>query len=213
MIKNKYKALVALLFSTFSLLITLAFYNFLPNDITVIWSSSSEEVLHLSKFPYIFVVPLVSMLISILLELYAKYDHITVKRDYVINVYHILAILFAIIANIMQIIIIATQFGFNLTFNFIFYISSGLLFAFIGNYIPRIRPSKIYFMRFKLFSYNPKLWFKSQRLRGYSLLVCGVLIMICPLINEPYAFSSAASLLILAVLINYIYVNVKIRSH
>lgn len=209
---NKNKTISSLLFSFVGFLISLIAFPFIEGQLIVHWSSNN--VLNLDKIPYLFIIPLISLFLSGLIIVISFLDKFEKNRKNDINVYFALTVLLAFIANVSQVFLISSQFGFSINFNFVFYLGVGMLISFIGNYLPKLRPTRINFLLHRLWVNNPKQAVKSLRLRGYSLFASGIMIMLCSLIDNfvgaTYAVVLSISILILTLLVNYVYTYMKI---
>lgn len=209
---SKNKVLISMLFSFVGFLISLIVYPFIESQFIILWSQ--DNMINLEKFPFLFIVPFFSFILTLLIILISKIDKLDKNRKNDINVYYSLAIIFSLITNIIQIIIISYQFGFIFKFNWLFYISIGVLISFIGNYIPKLRPTKFSFLMYRLYLINPKEAIKSQRIRGYSLFFSGIFIMLCSILDNLFgslfAIIWAIAILLVALLYNYINAYLKL---
>lgn len=81
----------------------------------------------------------------------------------------------------------------------------GGIFVFIGNYLPKTRPNRVYGMRIAWTLESEDNWYATHRISGKLMVICGIIIILCALLTITAAFVISIIALLTSTVIPVIY--------
>jgi uncharacterized membrane protein len=85
----------------------------------------------------------------------------------------------------IQVVVVATALGTPLDMTFIVFLSTGLLFIVIGNYLPKVRPNYLMGIRTPWTLTSDLSWDRTHRVGGRLFVLEGVLFIVIGLLRPP----------------------------
>jgi hypothetical protein len=126
--------------------------------------------------------------------------------------YDLIATLLVGVVVAVHFMSLALAFGAGRPIGRIFVFLLGILFAAIGNSIPRLRPNMIMGFRTKRTINDPALWQRAHRLFGVLVFCTGIAIVILALTEFEFAMIAAVVGLLISLLVVAVYVHAPRRG-
>ncbi|GAA0076677.1 SdpI family protein [Clostridium sp. CTA-5] len=161
--------------------VSIILYNKLPNQMPMHWNIAGEINRYGSKSFAAFLPPVLMLLVWLGMLLTPKIDpkkdnYSKFDKSYNIIINVTLTFLF-----ILHISVIAVSLGYNVQINRVIPFMLGILFVFIGNYLPKSRPNFFYGIKTPWTLTNEDTWKKTHRLGGKLFVLSGAIIIISSL--------------------------------
>lgn len=198
--KNKLMIFICIL----SFIGTIIAYFYLPEQIIGQWNINGEPGRYDPKYT-ILIIGLLPLALLIMFEYIPKIDP---KKDnyqkhekaYAIIKY--MTILFLITINW---IVIAINFNAPININLSIGLFMGILFLFIGNYMPQFRQNYFVGIKTPWTLANETVWKKTHQFGGYQFIISGILFILAGLINNALFFYFALGFTIVGSIFVMIY--------
>jgi uncharacterized membrane protein len=181
-----------------SVLTTLAIYSSLPDLVPTHWNAAGQIDTLKPRWIGLFtaVLPvLVIFILSALPVIDPKSDNYT-KHE---KAYAVSSILILIFLTAIHWFTIFAAKGVLLHMDILVRVLIGILFLFLGYYLPQVRKNYTFGIRTPWTLDNEEVWKRTQRIGGKGFIACGVIIMLTIFLPSAAAFwIAAASVLLLA---------------
>ncbi|MGL4731008.1 MAG: SdpI family protein [Clostridium sp.] len=181
----KKKDIFILFLVSLSLILSLTFYNLLPNIIPIHWGINGEVDNYGPRY-FIFLPSFIMGGIYLLFKFLPnidprKYNYKKHKKAYENIVFATIIFLF-----IMYLLTLLTSLGYNLKIDKIVPFLVGILFIIIGNYIPKSKSNFYFGIKTPWTLSNDTVWKKTHRLSGKLFIVSGLIISISSIFFNSY---------------------------
>lgn len=176
---NKRNFLISLL-CFIPIIYCIYFYNILPDNIPTHFDYKGNVNGYTRKNIFIFVLPFFGFLLNIITSIFVSNDPIR-KKENPISKYYIY--IFPIIINILYVISVSVSLGKNINVNFILSILLGLLFLFLGNYMPKCEKSYTIGIRTPWTLNSEKNWKLTHKLAGKLYVLAGFIMFLEPILK------------------------------
>ena len=177
MIKKNWKTL--LITSLVILLPVLAgviLWNRLPDQLPTHWNASGEVDGWSSKPVAVFGLPLILLAVHWLCALGTSAD--PKKADHAPKVLHLVLWIVPVLSVLLQMVTYATALGGSVPVETVMPVFMGLLFAIIGNYLPKCKQNYTIGIKIPWTLHSEENWNKTHRLAGRIWMVGGLAIML-----------------------------------
>lgn len=165
----------------------IAVWSFLPETIPTHWGVSGEIDAYGSKW-MIFLAPALSFLLTIGMYYLPKVDPKgdNIKRSG--KAYPVTMLLLNVIMVVVLTVTIFTSLGYSLMVGKIVPGAIGVMFLFIGNYMPKIKPNYFFGIRLPWTLANETVWTKTHRVGGWVFLAFGLFFILGIFLPSPSNF-------------------------
>lgn len=182
--KKDWLILVVLLFP---FIVTLYFWNHLPEQIPIHWNFEGEVDNYVPKMPGIFYLPAFAVVLYVLFLAVPLIDPRWSNYSLFKGSYQTLKFSIVAIMTLLFYVIIAASLGFDLDIMYFVIVPIVMLFTVVGNMMGKIRPNWFVGIRLPWTLSNDKVWQITHRFAGklwvWSSLAMMVLLLILP--TEP----------------------------
>ncbi|MBU0530385.1 MAG: SdpI family protein [Candidatus Aenigmatarchaeota archaeon] len=195
---------IALIIVIFSFLITIYYYPQFPAEVASHWNAAGEVDGYMSKFWGLFITPLISIAILLLLIGIPRIDPLKQNVKKFRTHYDRLIILVMAFLVYMHILIIYSNLGIN--FNMIQMLSPaiGILFYYLGSIMPNLKRNWFIGIRTPWTLSNDKVWDKTHKTGAKYFKISGIIAIVGILIPQ-YAIWLMIVPIILAVIYTLVY--------
>lgn len=160
-------------------LITLFVFNGLPEQIPMHWNIHGEIDAWYPKFPWAFMIPVIGIVITMLVNILPKIDPKKENYDRFKPQYFIIRLILVVFFAIMQMVIISISMGATfIKVDTIVKLMIGVLFIVLGNLMPKFKQN--YFMGIKTpwTLANETVWAKTHRHGGFVWFLAGFIMSV-----------------------------------
>lgn len=191
--KNDVASFFSLIVCIIPFIISIIFYKSLPEVVATHWDLNGNPNGYFPRFIAAFAVPTLILIGHIFVQFILKNK----KEEKYAPAMEIISIWLApLLSLVVQSVIILNAIGTNIRWEMSVYIIVGLIFVFIGNYLPKSKPNNIAGIKFPWIMKSEKNWVRTNRFTGYVWIVDGLLIIIAGLFKLEWVFFSAFIVLI-----------------
>ncbi|ABZ85520.1 conserved hypothetical protein, putative membrane protein [Heliomicrobium modesticaldum Ice1] len=183
-----------------TVLVSLWAYPQLPEQAPVHWNYAGEADRYGSKLELVAVGPAITLLVLVLSQvlrrldpLKANYGRFSSSHDTVMT--SVIAFMF-----FLQMTVIANGLGWAVNVGRIVPVAVGILFIILGNVMPRVKQNHFMGFRVPWTLADPRVWDKTQRVGGYTMVLGGLAIMLLGLFAPRLPQAAGIALLLTTVL-------------
>lgn len=177
-----------------SFCVQLALYPSLPETVPIHWNAAGEVDGWAGK-PAVLLLGLLPFGLTVLFAALPKIDPKKESYRKHMKVYRPLSALFVLFFIGMVWLVMFSALEFKLPVGGLISAGIGLIFIFIGNYMPRIRPNYTFGIRLPWTLANETVWYKTHRVGGALLMAAGILMGVSGFLPGIAAFAGIAALL------------------
>jgi uncharacterized membrane protein len=199
-VKNEKNILKILwILSFIPLLITIVFYNRLPEKVPMHWNIRGQIDAYYPKFPGAFIIPVMGLFITFLLQFLPKLDprkenYSKFKKQY--SVFMFVMIAFFIV---IQLIIIGVSMGADfIRVDAIIKLFLGIMILIFGNFMPKLKHNYLMGIRTPWTLSSEPVWYKAHRHGGVVWFVTGIILIILAFIPGGISAAAYFSLIVIA---------------
>ena len=174
MFKNK-SNIYNLLIIIATFLLGILMYNKLPESIPIHWNFAGEVDGYGNKFIGTFMVPLIMIALWLAMIYLPKIDPKKENYNKFDKSYKLFQSILLTFFFIIQIIVILSAMGYNISINRAMPIVSGVLMILIGNYIPKAKSNFFYGIKTPWTLSSEVSWRKTHRLGGKLFVLSGLI--------------------------------------
>jgi len=185
-------------------IVSIAVFKFLPQTIPTHWGVSGNIDAYGSKW-MIFLSPVISLLLTFGIYFIPKVDP---KKENIMRsgrAFPATMILLTLVFLVVEAVTIFASFGYNVSVAKILPAAIGIMFIFLGNYMPKVKPNYLFGIRFPWTLANETVWVKTHRLGGWVFFFMGVLFIAGIFIPAPYNFILPLGGVFLGIILLFIY--------
>ncbi len=178
--KNE-KTLIKLMwgFALFPLLVTLAVFGGLPEQIPMHWNIQGEIDAWYPKFPWAFMAPILGIAITIMASVLPKIDPKKENYERFKNQYFIIRLILVAFFAILQLVIISISMGATfINVDTIVKLMVGILFVVLGNLMPKFKQNYFVGIKTPWTLNNEAVWTKTHRHGGFVWFIIGFLMCV-----------------------------------
>lgn len=188
----------SILLTVVSLMLSLAVFSSLPEQIPAHWNVHGTVDRYAPKFT-VFLFPAIIFLITILFQFMRRTDPRSENYDKFQKEYHRYTFVIGLVFFAVQIMTIAAAFRMDFNVNLIFCLGIGSLFIFIGNLLPKTKHNYFIGIRTPWTLADEQNWFRTHRLAGKIWVLGGLTVALAAL--APESFQVPVFLTVLAVMV------------
>ena len=174
MFKNK-SNIYNLLIIIATFLLGILMYNKLPESIPIHWNFAGEVDGYGNKFIGTFMVPLIMIALWLAMIYLPKIDPKKENYNKFDKSYKLFQSILLTFFFIMQIIVVLSAMGYNISINRLMPIVLGVLMILIGNYIPKAKSNFFYGIKTPWTLSSEVSWRKTHRLGGKLFVLSGLI--------------------------------------
>lgn len=197
MIKKNWKTLILTsLIILFPILAGIILWNRLPEQIPTHWNISGEVDGWSSKYFAVYGLPLIMLVLQWICVLGTAAD--PKKEHHAEKILHLILWIIPVLSVVLHAIIYATAMGAKVRIEIILPILMGLLFAIIGNYLPKCKQNYTIGIKIPWTLNNEENWNRTHRFSGRLWVVCSLVIILTGFLGSFWIFLAIVILMVLA---------------
>jgi len=158
------------------IILAMAIYNDLPENIAMQWSFDGNPNWFAPKAAAAFGIPIFFAVLNIVVVLLINSD--SRRKNISAKMIIFVQWLVPVLALVIVPIILFTNMGINLPIILIAFTLLGVMFIFIGNYLPKCKQNYLVGFRFSWTLNDSENWNKTHRIGGYFLMIGGVMFIL-----------------------------------
>jgi len=194
--KNKTLVILVSIVTLLPILVGILLWNQLPEQMPTHWNAAGEIDDWSSKAFAVFGLPCI-MLAGLWACIFASYAD--PKREAHSNkVYQLVLWIIPALSVVLHTIMYATALGKEVRVEMIMPVFMGLLFAIIGNYMPKCKQNYTIGIKIPWTLNNEENWNKTHRFAGWLWTACGLVIMLTGIFGGFWIFFAIVLLMVLA---------------
>lgn len=193
--KNKYIKILYWLLAVFPFVISIIFYNSLPDQVPIHWDAAGQINGYASRPVAAFGIPALLLICTVLVnfQMYADPQKQNIDRSPQLR--FIGRWIIVILANVMQFLTVTNAFQ-TLNRVKLIFIVIGILFIAIGNYLPKCKYNYTVGIKLPWTLASEENWQKTHRLAGFTWVLGGILIVGNAFFASQWLFIAAMVLMI-----------------
>lgn len=200
----------SILLTAVSLLLSLAVFSSLPEQIPAHWNTHGAIDRYAPKFT-IFIFPAVIFLITILFQFMRRTDPNSENYDKFQKEYHRYTFVIGLVFFVVQILTIASAFKIDFDVNLIFCLGMGSLFIFLGNLLPKTKHNYFIGIRTPWTLADEQNWFLTHRLAAKIWVLGGLTVTLTALAPESFQVPVFLTVLAVMVITPFVYSYTEFR--
>ena len=175
----------------------------LPEQIPTHWNASGEVDGYTSKPWGVYILPLISTAMSMLLMVLPQISPKGFKLGKARKVYDIIVLVMAVF--MLAVMVLSFEAGINgeIDMNQWILAAMGLLFVVLGNYLAKVPKNFFMGIRTPWTLASDEVWYKTHRLASWTFVISGLLVILCAFLQ--FSVNWAIGLLMAAAFIPVIY--------
>ena len=213
---NKIRKYFMWIISVLSYIGCIILYPSLPKQIPIHWNAA-WEIDNLADKKYIFLLGLLPIIILLIFDDYIRFKHNMGNNKKQVKVKNILKSIIAFFMIVLNWITIAAAFKIDIKMNLILPVVMGIVFIFIGNYMPALKNNFFMGIRNPWTLANDTVWRKTHKIGGYMFILMGFLMVVMGFLRKSVINVAVFVVLMIGIVgINFysylIYRNIKRKS-
>jgi uncharacterized membrane protein len=174
-------------FIAFTLLVTVAVYDRLPERMPTHWNMRGE-VDGWSSRPFgAFGIPVLTIALWGFLRILPKIDPRRANYDKFRSTYDILIASVIGFMSVLHLGALAFALGLPIAFDRVVFVSIALLHLLLGNFLPRARPNWFVGIRTPWTLSNDRVWERTHRVGGYAFTLGGAVMLVTAVFAKQYS--------------------------
>ncbi|WMJ78883.1 MULTISPECIES: SdpI family protein [unclassified Sedimentibacter] len=207
--KENYKQWILFLVT---FLIALISYSYLPEQIPVHFDIAGNVDRYAGRI-YIFLAPFVILIMNIFAELFKNVDPKREAYNKFNKQYYMIFLLVSLLMMIIQLYTIAFSLNIKImNISILMPFAVGLLFAIIGNYMPKFKQNFYAGIRTSWTLSDEEVWFKTHRLGGKIWFAGGIAMMVSAILPSYLKMKVFLGIVIIITLIPIIYSYIAYKN-
>ncbi len=200
----------SILLTVVSLLLSLAVFSSLPEQIPAHWNVHGTVDRFAPKLT-VFIFPGIIFLFTILFQFMRRTDPNSDNYDKFQREYHRYTFVIGLVFFAVQIMTIAAAFRMDFNVNLIFCLGIGSLFIFIGNLLPKTKHNYFIGIRTPWTLADEQNWFRTHRLAGKIWVLGGLIVALTALAPESFQVPVFLTILAVMVITPFVYSYTEFR--
>lgn len=201
----------SILLTVVSLLLSLAVFSSLPEQIPAHWNVHGTVDRFAPKLT-VFIFPGIIFLITILFQFMRRTDPNSDNYDKFQREYHRYTFVIGLVFFAVQIMTIAAAFRMDFNVNLIFCLGIGSLFIFIGNLLPKTKHNYFIGIRTPWTLADEQNWFRTHRIAGKIWVLGGLIVALTALAPESFQVPVFLTVLAVMVVTPFVYSYTEFRK-
>lgn len=195
--KHKHTMLVSTLLCLLPILLGLALYGNLPDQLPIHFDLAGNPDNYAAKPLAVFGLPLFMALINMICHRIARFDTKTVEASPAVLL-SVTDWIIPVLCNILMPITLFKGMSKNVPISLIVSLIVGLTFVIIGNYLPKVKPNRYMGIKLPWTFSSEENWRRTHRLGGFTWVLAGLLTIIAGLfsLHRLLILSLAAAILV-----------------
>ena len=181
------------------MLVGVILWNQLPDQMPIHWNAEGEVDGWGGKAFVVFGLPVIMLAVQWLCTMGTFAD--PKKQNHPAKVLHLMFWIIPAISVLLFAVTYATALGKEVRIEKVLPVFMGLLFAVIGNYMPKCKQNYTIGIKIPWTLNNEENWNKTHRFAGWLWMICGVVIMLTGFLGGVWIFFGVALLMVLAPLV------------
>lgn len=199
---EKWKIIIIWVLALIPMILTIVFYEKLPQKIPMHWNMEGKIDRMGDKFPGAFILPLIILAMPVLMGVLPKIDPKRANYKLFGNSYYAIKLYTILILVCINLFILFTSLGFSvLRMDTFIKIMVGVLIAVLGNVMPKLKQNYFAGIKTPWTLASEEVWFAVHRIAGIMWFAAGVLMIILGFI--PGAVSAMIYIAIIPVVAIY----------
>lgn len=180
--------LIILLFILIPILLMVFYYDRLPDQLAVHFGTNGKANGYQGKSTFLLTSVLFLIGIPLLLKIFRYIDPKKKNFDQFESIYDLFRLIFTVFISVIYVTIIYFNLGYAVNIQLIVLIGIGLLFMFLGKFMPRIRFNYTMGIRTPWTLASEIVWERTHRLAGPIWFIGGLVMMILAFLPGSLAF-------------------------
>lgn len=196
--RNKVKLILSCVVILLPILFGIIFWNKLPEQITTHWGFDGVADGNSSRVFAIFGLPVILLIIQWICVLFTSKD--PKNKDQNQKAFGMVLWIMPIMSLFVNALMYAVAFGKEMNLYFAVPFSLGLMFVFVGNYLPKCKQNYTIGIKIKWTLENEENWNATHRFGGKVWVAGGILILFCSFLPEklmPFVLTVPMTVLVL----------------
>ena len=204
MIKNnKWKLIISSAITLLPILFGIIFWNKLPDSMATHWGANGIANGFSNKAFAVFGLPLILLAIFWLCTIITAYD--PKNQDQNKKAFNMVIWIIPILSLIVNSVVYITAFNYAINIKIIISVLLGLMFIFIGNYLPKCIQNYTIGVKIKWTLQNEENWNATHRFTGKVWLICGILMLLGCFLPEKILYIFLPLLIIPVAVLPFLY--------
>lgn len=165
------------------------FYSMFPDTVVTHWNFEGTPDGYSGKALGSFLMPAVLTGMYLLFLALPLIDPKKDRYESFMRVYHIFKSLIIAVMFTIHVVTGLFNLGYDIPINLVIPLLIGLLFIVMGNYMGKVKQNWFLGVRLPWTLSSENVWNKSNRFGGWTMALCGILIMISPFLPRSWGFS------------------------
>ena len=201
----------SILLTVVSLLLSLAVFSSLPEQIPAHWNVHGTVDRFAPKLT-VFIFPGIIFLITIIFQFMRRTDPNSDNYDKFQREYHRYTFVIGLVFFAVQIMTIVAAFRMDFNVNLIFCLGIGSLFIFIGNLLPKTKHNYFIGIRTPWTLADEQNWFRTHRIAGKIWVLGGLIVALTALAPESFQVPVFLTVLAVMVVTPFVYSYTEFRK-
>lgn len=175
---TKLKYFILYLLALIPLVLTIIFYNKLPEQIPMHWDIHGNIDRYDNKFPNAYILPLFALIMPLFMELMSKID--PKKKNYANfkNSFYIMQLIIVLVFGSLNILTLLVSLGYDfISVDLFVKIAIALMFVVMGNIMPKLKHNYFIGVRTPWTLASEEVWFKTHRFSGINWFIGGLIML------------------------------------
>lgn len=201
---NKKLVVITSIIILLPILVSLCFWNQLPEQVPIHWNIHGEIDGYASRFVAVIVLPLVLFVLHFVCAFATMVDpkHKNISDKIWILILSICPVLSILLMYMM----VGSALGMEIDVNAILPVFLGVMFVVIGNYLPKCKQSYTVGIKIPWTLNSEENWNKTHRFAGPCWVICGIMVMFTGLFENEILIMVIALIMVFAPIIySYMY--------
>lgn len=201
--KNSRLLIITSIVILLPILLGIALWNQLPEEMPIHWNAQGEVDGTAGKAFSVFGLPLILLAFQWVCVLATSAD--PKQKNHPKKVLALVFWIIPLISIVMELIVYATALGKEINVNVVLPMIMGIMFVFIGNYLPKCKQNYTIGIKIPWTLNNEENWNKTHRLAGILWVICGILIILTGFLgNALILFPVLLVMVIVPIIYSYI---------
>ena len=208
-LKNEIFPIVLILMS---IVMSIYFYQFLPNRVASHWNFQGQVDGYMSKNLNAILLPVLLLAMYISFRFFPKVDPLKDRYQQFIGVYNLVCNLIMTLMFLVYLFSNLYNLGYPVKINIVIPVMIGLLMMTIGNFMGKLKRNFTIGARTPWAILSENVWNKTQRFSGWMFVIFGVLIIITPFLNQFWGMITFIGGILLVTAGTYIYSYIEYKK-
>ena len=201
---NKKLVVITSIIILLPILVSLCFWNQLPEQVPIHWNIHGEIDGYASRFVAVIVLPLVLFVLHFVCAFATMMD--PKHKNISDKIWMLILSICPVLSILLMYMMVGSALGMEIDVNAILPVFLGVMFVVIGNYLPKCKQSYTVGIKIPWTLNSEENWNKTHRFAGPCWLIGGIMVMFTGLFeNEILLFVIALAMVFVPVIYSYMY--------